>query len=376
MQVFVASDNEAINNKLSEIFRSRGHECQVSSLAPLDQVSRRVTQSQATILVVVLSPNPEPALALVHEQRGGTLERILAVGSVADPKARLGALREGADQFLDEADLEPELEPILRRFSQIPTTHPLAENGRVISVLAPSGGCGSSTVAVNLAAALAKEHKQCMLIDLNLGAGDLAALLDLKPAHTLADLCRHAARLDRNMFERSLVCHDCGVALLAPSRSFADIKQVSDQGVLTTLTLARQMFPYVVVDLDDSFHSEQTQMLRHSDVILLVLRLDFTSLRNTRKALDNLDQLQISRQRVCPIVNRYGQPQELPAAKAEEALGVKIAHYIPDDPKTVNRANNNGIPAVLEAPSAKVSKSVLQLATQLTVSVRGQAKAG
>jgi MinD-like ATPase involved in chromosome partitioning or flagellar assembly len=52
-------------------------------------------------------------------------------------------------------------------------------------------------------------------------------------------------------------------------------------------------------------------------------------------------------------------------------LGVKIAHYIPDDPKTVNRANNNGVPLILEAPSARVSRSVLKLAA----SVNGQHKA-
>ena len=64
------------------------------------------------------------------------------------------------------------------------------------------------------------------------------------------------------------------------------------------------------------------------------------------------------------MVNRYGQPKEVPAAKAEEALGVKIAHYVPEDPKTVNRANNNGVPVVLESPSAKVSRSLTQAGRQ------------
>jgi pilus assembly protein CpaE len=210
-----------------------------------------------------------------------------------------------------------------------------------------------------------------LLFDLNLGAGDLAALLDLKPTHTLADLCRNTTRMDRAIFERSLVRHASGVSLLSPPRSFSDISHVSARGVSDALKLARSLFPYVIADLDDSFHSEQTQTLRQSDIILLVLRLDFTSLRNTQRTLDHLTQMQIHRDRVRIVVNRYGQPQELPASKAEEALGAKVGHYIPDDPKTINRANNNGVPAVLDAPSAKVSKSVLQLAASLN----GQAKA-
>jgi len=52
----------------------------------------------------------------------------------------------------------------------------------------------------------------------------------------------------------------------------------------------------------------------------------------------------------------------VPFAKAEEALGLKISHYIPDDPRTVNRANNDGVPMVIASPSSKVSRSVMKLA--------------
>lgn len=268
--------------------------------------------------------------------------------------------------------LELELEVLLSRPQPQRTSAPEepAVNGEVISVLAPSGGSGASTLAVNLAALLAREHKSCALFDLRLGGGDLAALLDVKPAHTLADLCKSSARMDRTMFEGSLMRHDSGVCLLSPPRSFADIALVTTQGVRQALTLARQMFPYVVVDLDDSFHPEQTQTLHQSDLILLVLRLDFTSLRNTRRSMDHLEQLGIGKDRVRVVVNRYGQPEELPASKAEQALGVKVFHYVPDDPKTINRANNNGAPAVLESPTSKFAKSVAQLAT----SVNGKPK--
>jgi Flp pilus assembly CpaE family ATPase len=76
----------------------------------------------------------------------------------------------------------------------------------------------------------------------------------------------------------------------------------------------------------------------------------------------------IGQDRVRVVVNRYGQPKEVPAAKAEEALGCKIHHFVPDEPKTINRANNNGVPAVLDSPSARVSRSV----TELTMSINGK----
>ena len=85
--------------------------------------------------------------------------------------------------------------------------------------------------------------------------------------------------------------------------------------------------------------------------------------------LESLDELGIQKgDKVRVVVNRYGQPKEVPAGKAVEALGVAIDFYLPEDSKTVNRANNNGIPVVTESPSARVSKSL----TNLAVSVNGR----
>jgi pilus assembly protein CpaE len=136
------------------------------------------------------------------------------------------------------------------------------------------------------------------------------------------------------------------------------------------LNLGRTLFPYVIVDLDHNFHAEQVDVLQQADIIMLVLRLDFASLRNTRRSIEHLERLGIDRQKLKLVVNRYGQPKEVPYAKAEEALGLKIFHYVPDDPRSVNRANNSGVPVVLESPSAKVAKSVVKLA----ISVNGTHK--
>src|SRR5262249_29864999 len=146
----------------------------------------------------------------------------------------------------------------------------------------------ASTLAANIATLFAKEHKKTLLIDLKLEAGDLAALLDVRPTYTLADLCQNITRLDRAIFERCLVQHASGVHLLAPPRSIADTRCVTPEGIRQALAFGRNLFPYVVVDLDHSYREEQSQTLRQADLVLLVMRLDFTSLRNTQRTLDYL----------------------------------------------------------------------------------------
>jgi pilus assembly protein CpaE len=370
MRVFIVSDNEPATACVRGVLLREGLSCPPGSDASLDLAVAQPPQPHPDLLVVVLSPEPERVLACLDTLRSFTQARILVVGPTDDSRLVLRALRAGADDYVAESELDQDLPAALERSRKERAPQEEAA-GRAIAVLAPSGGSGSSTLAANIATVLAKEHRSSLLIDLKLETGDLAALLDLKPTHTLAELCLNAERMDRVMFERSLVRHASGVHLLAPPHSFADIGHVTGEGVAQALHLARSLFPYVVVDLDHSFREEQVQVLRQADLVLLVLRLDFTALRNARRALEYLGQLGVSRDRLRLVVNRYGQPKEVPAAKAEEALGVKIFHYVPDDPKTINRANNNGVPAVLESPSARVSKSL----TRLSASINGLQKA-
>ena len=363
MNAFLSTDDEKQGAEVRKILLREGLNCPVSSVVRLGLAPQFLAKTPADLIVVMLPAEPERSLDVLDwlgklpRQNG---ERVLAIGPAADPKMVLRALRGAVDDYLDEADLETELMAALGRWRGSLARQ--EEAGRVIAVLAPSGGSGSSTLAANLATVLARQHRSVALLDLKLQTGDLAALLDLKPTYTLADLCQNVARMDRTLFERSLVQHASGVRLLAPPRHFDDIARITSDGVHQALNLAKALFPYVVIDLDHSFRPEQTEVLRQADLVLLVLRLDFLSLRNARRTLEYIERLGISRDRLRLVVNRYGQPKEVPAAKVEEVLGLKVFHYVPDDPKAVNRANNNGVPVVLEAPRAAVSKSVTKLA--------------
>lgn len=366
MQAFIVSDHETTSRWVrNDILRS-GYECPIGNVLPLDWAATQLAGKQDALVVVVLAPDPERALTVVKDLHAASTGSILVVGPAADPRLVLRSLRSGASDFVDEADLDGELTAALARFRK--GAGKQGESARIIAVLGPSGGSGSSTLAVNVATTLASKEKPALLVDLKLQNGDLAALLDLKPAHTLAELCQNADRLDRTMFEGSLARHESGVHLLAPPRWFADIGYVTPDGVRQMLNLARTLFPYVVIDMDHSFAPEQIQALRQVDHIILVLRLDFTSMRNAQRTLEYLDQLGVGRDKVRVVVNRYGQAKEIPADRAAEALGVKIEHYIPDDPRTVNRANNNGVPVVIESPTARVSKAI----TTLAASVNGK----
>jgi pilus assembly protein CpaE len=361
--VLIHNTSHSLGSRLREMLQGRLH-CPEPKLISFDQAEEVLSRLRVRMLVVVLSPFPDRGLNLLRKLRAQSAGPVLAVGLASDSKLILRALHEGADHYVDEADLEAQLESVLTRlqFKEEATRQP---TGRVIGLLGASGGSGVSTLSVNLAGVLARDIGRCALIDLKPGVGDLAALLDVKPTHNLADLCLNAGRMDHSMFQSALVAHPSGIHLLAPPQMYEDIRLVTAQGVNKTLFLARDAFRFTVVDLEDCYHEEQVTVLRQAEFILLVFRLDFTSLRSTKRILDYLEQAGIGGERVRLVINRYGQAKELPLSQAEEALGRKIAFLVPDDPKVINAANNAGEPAVFRTPAAKVTQSIVQLVNSL-----------
>ncbi|MBC7819263.1 MAG: hypothetical protein IAG10_20445 [Planctomycetaceae bacterium] len=373
MKYFVMSDDAVIADQISAILVQLRQECPASQVLRLDVAVSALESSTASepkgsarganeskdIVLVVLAPDAERALDVVRDIRRRTTARILAVGPATNTKLVLRAMREGASEYLDQGELKSELSEALQRLEASGTA------GRIIGLLAPGGGSGASTLAVNVATALAQKYHSCALIDLKLEAGDLAPLLNLKPNHTLSDLCQNIERLDYSLLQGCLVRCDSGVQLLAAPARIADVVLVTPEAVDLVLSLVCRHFPFVVVDLDHTFHAEQRSAMLQADVIVLVLRLDFISLRNMRITLDFFQEIGVSRDKVRIVANQVGEPSQLSAAQAEESLGIKISQSIPDDQKTVNRANNDGIPVVLQSPSAKVSRSLVELAMSL-----------
>jgi pilus assembly protein CpaE len=316
-------------------------------------------QTSSDLCVFFLSRNPTRGLEILRRLRPRVPGPLLVVGGLDDPKQILRVLQEGADLFLDEAELVSEFEAALRRLQHKP--EPNVRTGDLFGVVSASGGSGVSTVAVNLAVVLAQAHKKSMLIDLKTGRGDLPSLLDLNPQFSLPDVCLNEARMDQAMFEKMLVRHHTGVHLLGSSNDLSRIRTVTAHGVQHALTLARKMFPATVVDLEDCHHLEQIAVLEQASTVLVVCRLDFNSVRNTRNLLEHLSGLRIVKDRIRIVVNMHGMPNELPVEEAECALASKVAVFIPHDPTTVNAANNTGVPLVLKAPGSKVAQRIAQL---------------
>jgi pilus assembly protein CpaE len=309
------------------------------------------------------SPDDQQLLRRICEA-GNEHIRVVAVGPTFGPDIILQTIRNGAVDYLDiTSQFNRELENLIERLNASSADRP--QLGRMFTVVSAVGGSGASTLALNLAAAIAARHAQCGLLDFQLRGGHLASLLQLTPRHTVVSIAEKVQQLDRAMFDQAFVVHPSGIRLLAGPAQFSDLRHFSGQVIQRIIALSRSSLSHVVVDLEDCLHAEQVRAAANSERLVIPFRLDYVSLLRTKELVDFLLGAQFTQSQIVLVASRCGQAKELPLGSIEDLLGVPIDHKIPNDPAAVNTSCNLGEPYVLASPRSPAALAVLRLSEHL-----------
>ncbi|HEX8939993.1 MAG TPA: response regulator [Candidatus Limnocylindrales bacterium] len=257
------------------------------------------------------------------------------------------------------------------------------EPGQVVAVFSPKGGVGRTTIAVNLAVAAATDpQKRVILVDGSFQFGDVGVLLNLNPKNkSIADLVPELeAGGEPESLDTFVINHSSGVRVLLapPSPEMAEL--ITTAGVKRVVETLRATHDLVVVDCSSWFNDTTLGILDLADVILTVLTLEITSIKNMRLFLEVADQLGYEPDKVRLVLNRADTTLGIRVADVEHSIGRKVDHTIVSDGRSVVYALNRGVPFVLSNREAQVSQDVLRLAEILSgerrASEEARAKAG
>jgi pilus assembly protein CpaE len=117
------------------------------------------------------------------------------------------------------------------------------DSGRVIAVVGQKGGIGKTTTSTNLAAAIAAEGgNTVLLIDLDTRFGDVAVMMDVKPDYTVSEIARDATYLDRDAFRSILLRHESGAFVLPAPRDYRSWLNCSTEQLQEMVRFAAGMF--------------------------------------------------------------------------------------------------------------------------------------
>jgi pilus assembly protein CpaE len=346
-----------------------------------------------------LSNHPELEVVGASEQvsqassvlAGGHLGCVLhATNSPSLPAAELAAIREqtavpvivlasGAPSTLLEEALEADVSDVLllpqltdnvvfaiRKAShagrKLAAQGGHGRHGKIVTVFAPKGGTGKTSIATNLAASLAKHSgKRTLLLDLDLQFGDAAIMLGLEPEKTIYDLVVAPGELDSEKLAGYITRHPCGLEILPAPLRPEDAELVTEAKLGRLLEVARDSYDVIVVDTSPFFHGPMLATLDRTDELLMLCGLDVPTLKNVRLSLQTLDLLSFPTARIRFVLNRANSKVGMSKKEVEGALDMKVAFEIPSDravPVSVNRGN----PAVLGDAGSEFSGAIKRLA--------------
>jgi Flp pilus assembly CpaE family ATPase len=245
-----------------------------------------------------------------------------------------------------------------------PPTGEEATPGQIVTVFAAKGGIGKTTIAVNLAIALAMQGVgRVCLVDLDLAFGDVGITVQLDPLRTTLDALPMAGHLDESGAASLLTRYQPGLDMLLAPVTPGDAEKIPPRLVGELLAVLRGMYDFVVIDTPAQLNEHVLTAMDVSSHLVLITTPDVTALKNLRVALDMLDMLSYPRQIRSVVINRADSKVGLSLDQVRKVVRSDIAAYIPSN-RAVPISVNKGVPIMLGSPGHPVSQSVTRFVQQ------------
>ncbi len=322
--------------------------------------------------VVVVGPSfATPAgLAQIERQVRNLpgLEVVLAFSEIPDVSVE-ELIGTGASAIVDPKDrweLRATLSAAITRtagLAQILSAHAsgAVRAPRVYTVCSPTGGCGKTFYASNLAYLLATtSNLKVALVDLDLQFGEVTAAMRVRSRHTVADAV--AVRDDRDLDEmlpELLVEHESGVLVLPAPRDPAIADTIQPADVTRVIDALTRYVDVVVVDTPTGLTEPVLAAMDRSDHLFLVAALDLASLRNLRLFVETLDRLRIDDDRLSLVLNKEAKDTGLEVKDLVKVFPKGFAGRVPFD-REVARLMNHGVPVLDGAPNSAVAAGIVE----------------
>lgn len=246
--------------------------------------------------------------------------------------------------------------------------------GGITAFLNAKGGGGATTLAVNVAHSLARDHQaKTVLIDFDLQFGAAALSLDLNPSSTIMDALRDIERIDNVFLQALMTKHASGLDVLAAPGDIASIENVREDGVRHILESCAQHYEFVILDMPRVFMPWMVEGLRQANPLMLVVHHDLASIRDAKVILDALPHLRIAGDHVELVNNRaMTTAGTVNITHVKKTLGHERVHRVSNDYETAVRAQESGVPLVEIAKNSDFTRDVRRLADYLVAIRRGE----
>jgi pilus assembly protein CpaE len=347
------------DRQLEEILRApttRIKTMPVAELLALAQPS--ATQPDVVILDLRETNALPPTLSTLKRQHPTT--GVIIVAARMDPRLMLEAMRAGVTEWVSDPLSAVEVNAAVERVS---SARPSSVQGQIFAFIGAKGGVGTTTIAVNVATALAQsvEDERTLLMDFHLSYGDAAVFMGAEPRFSVADAMENTHRLDEAFFESLVVQSKATGAHLLASAERA-VGAVDLRRIATLLQFAATHYRYTLLDVPRS-EAAVLDSLEGAATILIVANQELATVRNAGRIAATLRQ-RYGKDRVKVVISRYDKQAEIGIDDVQRVVGSPVRFTVPSDYRVALNSLNKGRPVALDRDS-KLTQAFQNLAFDL-----------
>jgi pilus assembly protein CpaE len=368
--VIISSDPDSTNN-ITNLINKLGSHASVEGVATTFNSGFEVIHKKRPLVAIldVREGDLDTCIDAIHN----ILDRFprISIFTASDDRSSetiLKVMRAGATEYLLKPVSEVDLTSALQKLGRLWITKPDAtvEHGEIYTVFSPKGGVGVTTISINLATNIHTiTKKPTLLVDLDLTAGDVTTFLNLRPTYTISDVTTNMSRLDTSFLKGVIQKHDSGINILAEPKNVEDGVSISADDIKRVLKILKTMFPYIVLDTEPILNNRTLAAIEMSDVILLTFVLTLPGIRNMQRYLTYLEKINIKREKIKLVVNRYLKKGDIKIEEAEKVLKHPIFLSIPNEYNTAIACLNKGVPISTYDTKSKLNVALKELAITL-----------
>jgi len=298
--------------------------------------------------------------------------RVVVIGKVNDVVLYRELVRRGVSDYVigPVAPLD-----VVRSVCGLFSTPEAKAVGRVIAIVGAKGGVGASTIAHNVAWAIARDLSlDSVVADLDLAFGTAGLDYNQDPPQGIADAVFSPDRIDTAFVDRLLSKCTDHLSLLAAPATLDRIYDFGAEAFDAIFDTLRSTMPCIVLDVPHQWTGWTQRVLLGADDILIVAAPDLANLRNTKNIFDHIKSARPNDRAPLYCLNQVGIPKrpEIKSAEFAKAIESEPIAMIPFDAQMFGSAANNGQMIAEIAANHKTTEIFLHIAQRLTG--RGEAK--
>ena len=370
-RILVVDDDPNALRLIGYALQRQGYEIIIAQNGQ-EALAKAQSEKPDLIILDVMMPAMDGYEVLRRLRAISTTDRVPVILFTAKSQVddKITGFEAGADDYLTKpvtpAELVARVKALLLRSSY---TAPATAKAKVIGFLGVKGGVGTTTLAINVAVALAQQEKQVLLIECQPYTGTVSRQMGLRPRATLASLGQQEAQnLNQSNINDCVTQHQTKVRVIpAPAKPEAETSPITPAHTQALIKYLDDMAEIIILDLGSQVSPTVRQFLERCDHVIYISEASEISLNLTRTLFEDEDKLGVRSDALSNVVviNRVRMAVALTKTDIEEMLEKELLAFITPAPELFRQESREGHPAIVIQPDGLHADLFRQIAQAL-----------